>query len=125
MKNKNDSLRRCQCVYFRTDSGRMPAKEFVDSLDQRSQQKFFEVVGLLENYGRSLPEPHSKYLKDEIFELRFSGIEGRIRILYFFYHEEKAVLTNGLVKKKGPVPKREIETARRRMKSYLERQINK
>jgi len=99
----------------------MPAKEFVDSLDERTQQKYFEVIGLLEDYGKSLPEPHSKYLEDEIYELRFFGIEGRVRILYFFYHQDKAVLTNGLVKKKGPVPSQEIKTAQGRMKVYIEK----
>lgn len=116
-------MTKIKCVYFQTDSGRMPAKEFVDSLDERTQQKYFEVVGLLEDYGKNLPEPHSKHLEDEIYELRFFGIEGRVRILYFFYHEGKAVLTNGLVKKKGPVPNKEIKTAKGRMKTYIEKHM--
>ena len=37
---------------------------------------------LLEEFGHKLPEPHAKYLKDGIFELRFSGKEGKIRVLY-------------------------------------------
>lgn len=115
-------MKKCKCVYFQTDSGRKPAQEFVNSLDHRSQQKYYEVVGLLEEYGKSLIEPHSKHLEDGIYELRFFGIEGRARILYFFYYEEKAVLTSGLVKKQGPVPRSKIQTAKERMKVYLERQ---
>jgi len=114
-------MKQCKCVYFRTDSGRTPAKEFIDFLYERSQQKYFEVVRLLEDYGKSLPEPHSKYLGDEIYELRFFGIEGRVRVLYFFYHEGKAVFTNGFVKKRGPVPKNKIQIAKGRRKIYLER----
>lgn len=112
---------KCKCVYFQTESGRAPVKEFVGSLDQRTQHKYFEVVRMLEDYGKDLPQPHAKYLGDDIHELRFFGIEGRLRILYFFYHEGKAVLTNGLVKKRGPVPMKEIETAKSRRQNYLAR----
>lgn len=116
-------MKKIKCVYYQTNSGRMPAKEFVDSLDERSQQKYFEVVDLLRGYGKSLPEPHAKFLEDGIHELRFFGIEGRVRILYFFFHGDKAVLTHGLVKKKGPVPKKDIKTAKGRMITYLEKHI--
>ncbi|MCK5215147.1 MAG: type II toxin-antitoxin system RelE/ParE family toxin [Candidatus Omnitrophica bacterium] len=118
-------MKKCKCVYFKTDAGRIPVEDFINSLDDRTQQKYFEVVGLLEDYGKRLPAPHSKHLEDEIYELRFTGIEGRVRVLYFFYHAGKAVFTNGLVKKKGPVPRNEIKTAKERMKVYLKRQTKK
>lgn len=118
-------MRKCKCIYFQTDSGKIPAEAYINSLHPRTQHKYFEVVKLLEDYGKSLPKPHAKHLEDEIYELRFFGIEGRVRVLYFFFHGEKAVLTNGFVKKKGPVPKKEIKTAKGRMKIYLERQTEK
>lgn len=115
------TLSRCRCVYFQTDSGRVPVRDFVDSLDPRTQHKFFTVAGLLAEFGKRLPEPHAKRLDDGIYELRFHGIEGRVRVLYFFYHQHKAVFTNGFVKKGGPVPEREMQTARKRRKIYLKR----
>jgi len=69
--------------YFRTGSGKAPAKEFIDSLDLRTQAKFFATKQLLEGMGHKLPQPHAKYIGDKIFELRFHGIEGGIRVLYF------------------------------------------
>lgn len=72
------------CRYFVTDSGRVPVKEFVRSLDVCSRQKFFFVVELLETFGRALSSPHAKYIGDAIFELRFKSVEGAVRILYFF-----------------------------------------
>ena len=118
-------MKKCKCVYYQTDAGRAPAEEFIDSLDDRTQQKYFEVIKLLEDHGKSLPEPHSKHLEDEIYELRFTGIEGGVRVLYFFYHAGKTIFTNGLVKKKGAVPRGAIKTAKRRMKIYLDRQYKK
>ncbi|MBZ0165534.1 MAG: type II toxin-antitoxin system RelE/ParE family toxin [Candidatus Omnitrophica bacterium] len=112
---------RCQCVYFQTGSGRAPAKEFIDSLDVRSQQKYFAVTGLLSEFGQRLPQPHAKRLDGGIYELRFRGIEGHVRVLYFFYHQHKAVFTNGFIKKSGLVPVKKIQTAKKRKKVYLQR----
>ena len=114
-------MARFRCVYYQTGGGRTPVKEFVDSLPERTQQKYFEVVGLLETYGKSLPQPHADHLGDGIYELRFFGIEGRVRILYFFYDESKIVLTNGFIKKQGRTPKNEMELAHARRKAYFER----
>ena len=115
------SMIKFKCVYYQTDGGRVPVKEFVDSLHERTQHKYFEVVKLLEDYGKSLPHPHADFLGNEIYELRFVGIEGRIRVLYFFYYENKIIFTNGFVKKTQRAPKGEIELAKERRGSYFER----
>ena len=106
------------CVYFQTEAERAPVKEFIDSLHNRTKQKYLEVVGLLEVYGKSLPWPHADFLGDEIYELRFVGIEGKIRILYFFYYGHKIVFTNGFVKKRWKVPAKEIALAKSRKAAY-------
>lgn len=62
------------------------------------------MIELLEEFGRGLAWPHAKYIGDEIFELRFDAIEGATRVLYFFYDGEKAVLTNGFIKKPIKLP---------------------
>ncbi|MBI2167581.1 MAG: type II toxin-antitoxin system RelE/ParE family toxin [Candidatus Omnitrophica bacterium] len=107
------------CHYFSTGSGRLPVEEFIDSLDMRTRLKFFYVRRLLEEFGHRLPMPHAKRLGEGVFELRFSGREGAIRVLYFF-DRGKAVLTNGFIKKKNKTPKTEIETAVQRRKLYDE-----
>jgi len=114
-------MKKHTCVYFSTDSGRIPVEEFIGGLTARAQQKFFNVVEILEEFGRQLPEPHSKYLGEEIYELRFQCIEGHVRVLYFFFIDDKIVLTNAFVKKTWKVPEKEFETAIERRKVYLER----
>ncbi|MBI3251841.1 MAG: type II toxin-antitoxin system RelE/ParE family toxin [Candidatus Omnitrophica bacterium] len=108
--------------YYLTESGRSPVREFVDSLDRKTQRKFFFVKSLLEKFGHKLPEPHAKYLGEAIFELRFKTQEGAVRILYFFFHEDKAILTNGFVKKTGKAPKNERELAVQRRSDFIRRQ---
>jgi len=107
------------CYYYITASNRCPVREFIDSLDDKTQQKFFFVKTLLEEFGYKLPYPHAKYLGDSIFELRFKGQEGEIRILYFFFHKDKAVFTNGFIKKSSRTPKNELLIAMNRRNESL------
>ena len=107
-------------VYFVTESGRRPAEEFVKSMNVHSRKKFFSVIELFEEFGKGLAFPHAKYIGDEIFELRFESIEGSARVLYFFFDQNKAVLTNGFVKKSNKTPGREKETAVNRRQIYFQ-----
>ncbi len=97
----------------------MLVKEFVDSLDPKTQRKFFFVVELLKEFGHKLSEPHAKYIDDDIFELRFTGREGAVRVLYFFFHHDKAIFTNGFLKKSNKTPVREKWLAIERRKIYF------
>lgn len=108
--------------YYMTGSGKSPVKEFIDSLDFKSQRKFFFVKELLEEFGHRLPFPHAKHIGDSIFELRFKGYEGALRILYFFYHDDKAIFTNGFIKKTDRTPRNEITIANYRRIDFLKRQ---
>ncbi len=111
--------------YFVTESGRSPVRDFIDSIDSRSQRKFFFVKALLEEFGHKLVLPHAKYIGNEIFELRFSGSEGQIRILYFFYHHDQIVFTNGFVKKSNKVPQKEKMLAVERRRAFFDNQLEK
>ncbi len=108
--------------YFLTDAGRSPVREFIDSLDPRSQRKFFYIKALLEEFGHKLPFPHAKYIGEEIFELRFSGAEGNIRILYFFFHENSIIFVHGFIKKSNRIPQKEKIIAIERRKVFIEKQ---
>ena len=110
------------CYYYLTESGRSPAQDFIKELDPKSRTKFFFVKDLLEAYGHRLPEPYAKYIGNQIFELRFKGKEGAIRVLYFFFHHNQVIFTNGFVKKSNQTPMNEKEIAIQRRKKFLERQ---
>ncbi len=84
-----------------------------------TQRKFFDKKDLLEEFGHKLPEPHAKYLKDGIFELRFSGREGKIRVLYFFFHKTKAIFINGFIKRTQKIPKQQLKLAIKDRNNFL------
>ena len=110
------------CYYYITEGKRSPVREFIDSLDFKTQRKFFFVKELLEEFGHKLPTPHARYIGNDIFELRFRGQEGHIRVLYFFFHQEKAIFTNGFIKKSNKTPKKQKDVAIERRRLYIERQ---
>jgi len=115
-------MSRTVCWYFETPSGRLPARDFIDSLGVRAQRKFFFVKGLLEALGRRLGYPHSKYLGDDIYEVRFCADEGGVRVLYFFFAGNNAVFTNGFLKKTGRTPPGEKCLAVERRRIFLKGQ---
>jgi len=108
--------------YYLTGSGKSSVKGFIDSLDFKTQRKFFFAKELLEEFGHKLPYPHAKYAGNSIFELRFKGHEGAIRVLYFFFHQDKAVFTNGFIKKTNRTPKNELNIAVERRNKFLNKQ---
>ncbi len=55
--------------------------------------------------------PHSKPLKDGVHELRVRIGKDRSRILYFFFRDQKIILTNGFIKKTQKLPPAEFEKA--------------
>ena len=109
----------CEVVYFKTERGDEPVREFVDSLDISSRRKYWRKIDYLKQFGKTLCGPHSKDLGHGIYELRFRGSEGHIRILYFFFSGQCAVLTNGFKKKTRQTPKQELDLAWQRMNTFL------
>src|SRR3989338_10228344 len=109
----------CEVVYFKTERGDEPVREFVDELDISSRRKYWRKIDYLKQFGKSLCEPHAKNLGNGIYELRFRGSDGYIRVLYFFYSGHHAILTNGFKKKTTQTPKQEIELAVSRMNVFL------
>ena len=102
------------CVFYETEAGEKPVENFIDSLNESSWDKFIYKKELLEQLGPELRFPHTTHIGDEIFELRFTGKEGRIRVCFFFSHRRQIVFLHGFVKKTKKIPKKEIDIARKR-----------
>lgn len=114
-------MKKYTCIYYTTPHGKIPVEEFIEFLDKDTQDAFFYKTELLERYGPQLRKPHTDHIGKGILELRFMGKEGRVRILFFFFHENRIIFTNGFVKKTSKTPQREIKLAEQRRKEYLQR----
>ena len=109
------------CEYFETDRGDKPVEEFIDSLQESTQRKFFYKKSLLEEFGPRLPFPHAKKLLHDIYELRFEGPNETARVLYFFVYGNRIIFTNGFKKKSQKTPDKEISLAVQRSTIFLNR----
>ena len=112
---------RFEVEFYEKINGDKPARVFLMSLDKKMRAKMASTIQLLEDNGYELREPYSKYLEEGIFELRAKVASDISRVLYFFYVDQRVVLTNGFIKKQDKTPKREIEKAKKYRKDYLER----
>lgn len=107
--------------FYDTPDGKCPVKDFVRSLEPKMKAKVLRTIDLLEVNGTTLRDPISSSMGDGIFELRVKQSSDISRVFYFFFVGNKAVLTNGFIKKTQKTPKREIELARKYKADYERR----
>ena len=105
--------------YYQTERGGFPVAEFIDTLDAKSKAKIARTLDLLEQFGTELGMPYAKYLEEQLWEIRTQYSGNRYRIIYFLAGGKSFVLLHGLIKKSGPVPRRDIDTAKSRRDDYL------
>lgn len=108
--------------FYNLPDGSEPAKEFLKSLDPKMKAKMFRTIELLETNGRDLRMPYSEFLDDGIFELRAKVSSNITRVLYFFYVGNRAILTNGFIKKTQKTPKEELAKAKKYKADFIQRQ---
>lgn len=101
--------------YYRLPSGRVPVREFIDSLKITTYRKFLFKKELLEEFGPSLPMPHARHLGKGLYELRLKGEDGAVRVLYFFMKKKKIIFVHSFKKKTRKTPNKELDLAYKRM----------
>jgi len=115
-----------EIIFYRTDSGKCPVEEFLDSLNAKEAQKVTWVLRLVEE----LPRVPSQYFKklantDDIWEVRVILSGNIIRILGFWDGSNLVVLTHGFHKKTQKTPLQAIKLAEARKRDYLQRRCKK
>ena len=109
--------------FYKTEDGKEPVEEFLDSLENKMSAKMIGLMELLEEKGTELREPYSAPIGDGIFELRCKLGSNITRALYFFYVGKHIVITNGFVKKTQKTPPAELKIAKERRKDWLRRHM--
>lgn len=89
------------------------AKKFILSLQPKMQAKIQRTIGLLEEFGFSLPLPHSNKIQGtkELFELRVKLGSDICRLFYFHWKGKFFVILSGYVKKENKTNPNEIQKA--------------
>ena len=105
--------------FYEKENGEKPCLEFLNTLDVKLRAKAFRDLKILEERGTELRLPYSEHLDDGIFELRTKQGTNIILNLYFFFVENKIIVTHGFRKKTQKTPSGEIERAKEYRKDYL------
>lgn len=112
---------RIEIDFYELPDGTEPAKDFLDSLDRKLKAKMYREIDLLLENGPELRMPHSRLIEDGIFELRAKQGTDISRVMYFFFVDKKAIITNGFRKKTDKTPRTAIELAKKYRKDYYDR----
>jgi phage-related protein len=97
--------------YVELPNGRVPAREFVDSLDNRAAARIDAFIDRLRVYGNRMQGKFVKKLTDDIFELRVKQFDRIFRVLFFYQPGKLIVITSGFQKKTEQTPYAEIVRA--------------
>jgi len=109
-------------IFYRTESGKCPVKEFLDSLTAKQARKVVWVLQLVEELDR-IPEQYFKKLvsTDDIWEVRIRTGGENFRLLGFFDGASLIVLNHAFSKKSRKIPAGAIALAENRKRDYLRR----
>ena len=102
-------------VYYSDERGWFPVLEFLSDLPLCERAAVVHDIKLLEEFG--LQTPGVLHVEGSLWEIK-SGAE---RIFYATYTGKRFVLLHGYKKKSQKAPRREIETAKRRLVDFRER----
>lgn len=78
--------------------------------------RFLRYAERMEAFGPDLGMPHTRAMGGGLFELRLQAAEGITRVFYCAVVDRRIVVLHQFVKKTQQTPRRELETAHRRMK---------
>jgi phage-related protein len=108
--------------FYQTNDGKIPVREFLDSLSEKAAQKVLWVLLLAEDLD-VLPKTYFKKLagSDDIWECKTQFGANEYRILCFHAGGSILILTHGFIKKTRKTPTKEIERAETYKRDYLAR----
>ena len=119
MEEKKVILKRIQFYPYQTKSGRIPVWEFIMKLPQEDRKKIGHAIKAIE-FGWPIGRPVCAKLRGNIWECRVLISDNRQARVLFSPFENKMIALHAIIKKQGPVPKKEIEIAEKRLKILID-----
>jgi phage-related protein len=109
-------------VYYKTDSGQVPVREFIDEQTAKVREKIFSDLQRLVQFNIKLGPPYAKKVEGRDFwELRTKLGSDIYRTFYFAHTDKKFVLLHAFQKKSQKAPRKELDVAEERMSDYQRR----
>jgi len=116
--DKNNEEPILDVVFFKTEAGNEPVREWLKSLPREDRKTIGEDIKTAQ-YGWPLGIPLIRKMERGLWEVRSSISQGIARVI-FTIKDSMMILLHGFVKKSQKTPPNELDTARRRL-SNLEK----
>lgn len=105
--------------YVELPNGRIPAREFIDSLDDKAAARVDAFIERLRVFGNRMQGKFVTKLTGDIFELRVKQFDRIFRVLFFYQPGMLIVITSGFQKKTQATPPAEIARAEKLRRLWL------
>ena len=117
MMKRTAIVKRLPAAFFQNESGKMPVREWLLSLDDEDRKTVGDDIRTAE-FGWPVGMPLCRPLSGHrgLWEIRSSLTNGRISRVLFCVHEGNMVLLHGFIKKTQKTPLHDIEIAVTRQK---------
>src|SRR5436305_6215333 len=109
-------------VFYMEDNGACPVREFLVSLDTKTQARFAWSIEQLRLRNVAAREPLVRHLEGKLWELREESSTNIYRLVYFVFSGQRIVFLHGIQKKTEKTPRREIEIALQRLHNFVKRE---
>jgi len=108
-----------QAEFYFTETGEMPAKEYLEKESLGVQLKLATLVKYIAEHGKFFNKTKFRIVdsKERIFEFK----PAEHRFFSFFYEGSKIIITNAYRKKAQKVSKRDLEKAKNIKITYTDR----
>jgi phage-related protein len=107
--------------FYESPTKECPTDEFLRSLHKKDELPYVNrKIDLLRELGNNLQRPHADYLENGIYELRIHVRHKQFRLLYFYFYQEKIIISHG-IRKEAKVESSEIKKAIIHKNDYISR----
>lgn len=103
------SVKRIHAVFFRSEIGAEPVREWLKSLDKEDRFKIGADIKTVE-FGWPIGMPTCKPMKNGLFEVR-TRLDNRIARVLFCMNDGCMVLLHGFIKKTQNTPQPDLDLA--------------
>lgn len=110
-----DGLKKLPAVFYRSESGKEPVRDWLKSLPQEDRQTLGHDIGLAE-FGWPIGMPLCRPLGGGLWEIRSNLTHGRLARVIFCVAQGHMLLLHGFIKKTQKTPTPDLTLAKKRQR---------
>ena len=107
---------RLQVVFYKSDSGKEPVRDWLKKLDKEDRKVIGEDIKTVQ-FGWPIGMPLVRKIETGLWEVRIQ-LDNRIARVLFTSHEGLMVLLHGFIKKSQKTPANDLKIAKQRIATF-------